>query len=140
MLLLELWTFVALTTPGVTAMVDSPPSAGSDCGGQVCLYDAGSGSSSWKPDQRLSAKQRKKEAKKNRKRKDVGLSVDLVGGRGSVFIDGRYLATQGPYAQRDLKPGKHELEVRNGGELVAAGVLVISTKAKGLRVVVHADR
>lgn len=127
-------TFAAL------AAADGPPPAGADCGEQVCLYASGSDGSSWKPDDRLSAKQRRREAKRNRKRRDIGLSVDLVGGRGSVFIDGRYLATSGSFAERELKPGKHELEVRDGTELVTAGVLVISRKAKGLRVVVHADR
>lgn len=117
------------------------PDTTADCGEQVCLYaEDGDSAGSWKPDSRMSAKQRKAEAKKQRKNKDVALRVELEDGRGSVFVDGRYLATQGPHGERGVKPGKHEVEVRDGDEVIAVGVLSVGRKIKSLTLVVHADR
>jgi hypothetical protein len=123
------------------------PELGEDCGEQVCIHASDDDQSlapdeagSWKPDARLSKKQRSSEAKKNRKRKDVAVRVLVEGGRGSAFVDGRYLASEGPHAERALKPGKHEIEVRDGDQVVAVGVLTISRKADAVTLVVHADR
>jgi hypothetical protein len=122
------------------------PTTTTDCGESICVYANDSRSSAlssgntWKPDARLTRRARAAEAKKQRKRKDVDLRVELHDRRGSVFVDGRYLALQGPYAVRALKPGKHELEVRDGDEVIAVGVLTISTKAAAVTVVVHGDR
>ncbi len=134
-MLLELLTFTT-----ITAALPEAPAAGPDCGVQVCIYSSDQTGSAWKTGQRLSRKKRKADAKKNRKRKDVGLSVSLAEGRGTVFVDGRYLATTGPHAQRALKPGKHEVEVRDGDETLAIGVLTISRKAGALRLVVNPSR
>lgn len=124
------------------------PATNDDCGAQVCVYantrgqepipaaDAGS----WKPDSKLSKKARRKDAKKHRKHKDVALSVRVEGGRASVFVDGRYLAGDGPHAQRSVKPGKHEIEVRDGDRVVAVGVLSIPRKAGAVALVVHDGR
>jgi hypothetical protein len=116
----------------------SAPATDIDCGAAVCVY--GSAQDSWKPDARLSRKQRQKDAKANRKRADVTLDVDVVGGRGSVFIDGRYLAVSGPHDRRAVKPGKHEIEVRDGERIVAVGVLTIARNIDAVTLVVHADR
>ena len=133
----------------IAALDNAPaPVIGTDCGVQVCLYAndrsykrvIGQGVGSWKPGSRLSRKKRKQEAKKNRRRKDVSLNVMVEGGRGSVFVDGRYLASEGPHAQRVLKPGQHELEVRDGEQVVTFGVLVVPRKVSSIAVVVHADR
>jgi hypothetical protein len=122
-----------------TAMwLASAPATDIDCGAAVCVY--GSAEDSWKPDARLSRKQRQKDAKANRKRQDVTLDVDVVGGRGSVFIDGRYLAASGPHDRRVVKPGKHEIEVRDGERIVAVGVLTIARNIDAVTLVVHADR
>ena len=136
-MILELLTFTALT-----ASVPDAPAAGTDCGVQVCIYSSsGDTSSTWKTGQRLSRKKRRADAKKNKKRKDVGLSVTIAEeGRGSVFVDGRYLATTGPHAQRALKPGKHEVEVRDGNQTLAIGVLVLGRKAGSVRLVVNPSR
>lgn len=122
------------------------PDISGDCGEQVCLFatagdDAleGEAAGTWKPDAHLSNKQRKAEAKRNRKRKPVTLRVQVEGGRGSVFVDGRYLATEGPHAERELVPGKHEIEVRDGDTVVCVGVLTIPRKATELTVVVDRE-
>jgi hypothetical protein len=114
------------------------PEIGDDCGEQVCIYGTDDGV--WKPDARLSKKQRSSEKKKNRKHADVTFNVVVEGGRGSVFVDGRYLASAGPHAERPLDPGKHEIEVRDGETVIAVGVLTIPRKVEALTLVVHADR
>ena len=122
-----------------------PTPSGVDCGTQVCVY-AGDAEGrvleggAYKPGARLSRKARAKEAKANRKRPPVELSVALVGGRGSVFVDGRYLALTGPHAKRMLAPGKHELEVRDGSISIAVGVLTIPRDVAALAVVVYGER
>jgi hypothetical protein len=131
--MLELLTITALS---VLASFAPAPDSSDDCGEQVCVYGGGS----WKPGEHMSRKKRQKDAKANRKRKDVALNVELEDGRGSVFVDGRYLATTGAHTQRGVKPGKHEIEVRDGGQVITVGVVVISKKAKSVALVVHADR
>jgi hypothetical protein len=118
----------------------SAPATDVDCGAAVCVYGDSASEADWKPDARLSRKQRQKDAKANRKRSDVTLDVDVVDGRGSVFIDGRYLAGDGPHASRAVKPGKHEIEVRDGERVIAVGVLTVTRDIEAITLVVHADR
>ncbi|MFV8749630.1 hypothetical protein ACNOYE_03650 [Nannocystaceae bacterium ST9] len=91
------------------------------CEQQVCP-SAGE----WQEGKTLDGKARKKEAKANRKRGDVELTVKVADERGSVFVDGRYLAHG---SSRAVKPGKHEIEVREGDEVIALGVLVVPRDA-----------
>jgi hypothetical protein len=128
-------TMFELLTMFVLALA---PEIGDDCGEQVCIYGTDNGE--WKPDARLSKKQRASEKKKNRKHADVSLRVLVEGGRGSVFVDGRYLSSEGPHSERALDPGKHEIEVRDGETVIAVGVLTIPRKIEALTLVVHADR
>jgi hypothetical protein len=115
------------------------PTIGADCGEQVCVYASGE-NGSFKADVRLNKKQRSAEAKKNAKAKRVSVSVQVESGRGSAFIDGRYLAGEGPHAERALLPGRHEVEVRDGDRVIAVGILTIPRKASAVTLVVHADR
>jgi hypothetical protein len=133
-------TMLELLMITTLSLLAPAPETSDDCGEQVCVYATGSGAGTWKPGEHLNRKRRQKEAKTNRKRKDVALNVELDGGRGSVFVDGRYLATQGPHAQRNVKPGRHEIEVRDAGQVITVGVLVISPKAASVALVVHSDR
>ena len=123
------------------------PDTAEDCGEQVCIYAnagddalAADAAGTWKPDAHLSRKQRKSEARRNRKRKDVNTRVVVQGGRGSVFVDGRYLASEGPHAERPLLPGKHEVEVRDGDTVLVVGVLTIPRKATELTLVLNWDQ
>ena len=60
--------------------------------------------SKWEPDSSLSAKQLKA------KRKGTGnLSLKIDDGRGSVFVDGRYVGTA-PLSDLTLGAGKHDLQ------------------------------
>lgn len=116
------------------------PDTSADCGMTVCVYTSGESTGTWSEDDTLSRKQRQKQAKNNKKRRDVALSVEIIGGRGSVFVDGRYLPTSGPHAQLEIKPGKHEVEVRDGEMQVVVGVVKIPRKAESIALVVHRDR
>lgn len=132
---------LALSTAMLVSTFWAAPGTDIDCGAKVCVYGSDPTSQDdWKPDARLSRKQRQKDAKANRKRSDVTLDVDVVGGRGSVFIDGRYLAVSGAFDRRALKPGKHEIEVRDGERTIAVGVLTIARSVESVTLVVHADR
>jgi hypothetical protein len=125
----------------LATFIASAPATDIDCGAAVCVYGSGSASSAdWKPEARLSRKQRQKDAKANRKRSDVTLDVDVVDGRGSVFIDGRYLAASGPHDRRAVKPGKHENEARVGERLIAVGVLTVARNAEAITLGVLAER
>lgn len=106
------------------ALAGARASHAGSCGASVCP-SAGE----WQEGKTLDAKARKKEAKANKKKADVSLRVDVAQGRGSVFVDGRYLA---PDATRAIKPGKHELELREGDEVLALGVLVVPKGAESI--------
>ncbi|KIG14064.1 hypothetical protein DB30_07251 [Enhygromyxa salina] len=131
---------LTIAAAAFSALLAPAPDTDEDCGNEVCVYGTGGGAGTWKPGERMSRGKRNKEAKANRKRKDVALNVVLEGGRGSVFVDGRYLATSGDHAQRGVKPGRHEIEVRDAGQVITFGVLVVSRKATAVALVVHADR
>jgi hypothetical protein len=78
----------------------------------------------WKAGESLSDKQRAKEARKNKKRDPVIFYLSVDGGRGSVFIDGVWIGAA-PVQAFELKPGNHDLQVRDGSLVLAAGVLVV---------------
>lgn len=108
----------------VAALWGTPDLAYAQCDAPsgVCVR-AGSGVG-WKAGENLNDKQRAKEARKNRKRDPVAVSVLLDGGRGSVFVDGVW-AGVAPVEGLELLPGKHDVQVRDGTLVLAAGVLTI---------------
>lgn len=74
----------------------------------------------WEPDLSLSAKQ----MKAKRKGPACSVSFEIDGGRGSVFVDGRYAGTA-PLQGLSLLPGKHDVQVRDGQKILAEGVLTV---------------
>ena len=76
--------------------------------------------SKWEPDSSLSAKQ----LKAKRKGPPGRLTVKVDNGRGSVFIDGRYVGTA-TLTDLSLGAGKHDLQVRDGAKILAEGVLTV---------------
>lgn len=94
-----------------------------ECGPTACVTGA-----SWSTEEQLDDTARKREAKKNRKRKDAQLTVQINGGRGSVFVDGVFIAIA-PALYVPIKPGKHDIEVRDGERVRARGVLTIPNNA-----------
>lgn len=101
----------------------SPSEARAECDASgVCVEGA-----TWSPDSSLNDKARKKEAKKNRKKKDASLSVLIEGGRGSVFIDGVWVS-EAPVDAMTIKPGRHDIQIRDGMDVLARGIIKIPKK------------
>lgn len=105
----------------LACMLASPSveAAQEECGPTACVSGAG-----WSTDEQLDDAARKREGKRNRKRKDAQLTVQIDGGRGSVFVDGVFIAIA-PALYVPIKPGKHDIEVRDGEQVRARGVLTI---------------
>lgn len=110
------------------ALAPNSARAAEECGPNACISGAG-----WVPGEQLDDSARKREAKRNRKRKDAQLSVQLANGRGSVFVDGVWIAPI-PALYVPIKPGKHDLEVRDGERVLARGVLTVPKKAREVSV------
>jgi hypothetical protein len=89
------------------------------CDAQVCVAGA-----SWTSDAQLDDKARAREAKRNRKGKDSTLTVELAQGRASVFVDGVWIAPA-PINDVPIKPGKHDVEIRDGERVLARGLLEV---------------
>jgi hypothetical protein len=105
-------------------MLASPPAeAAEECGPTACVSGAG-----WSTDEQLDDAVRSREAKKNRKRKSAQLTVQINGGRGSVFVDGVFVAIA-PALYVPIQPGKHDIEIRDGERVRARGVLTIPNNA-----------
>lgn len=102
---------ILLTTP-------SPAQAACTDESGLCLDDAKG--AKWEPDASLSAKA----IKAKRKGAPGKLSVKIEDGRGSVFVDGRFVSTA-PVSDLTLGPGKHDLQVRDGDRILAEGVVTI---------------
>ena len=65
----------------------------------------------------------------------IARNWEIANGRGSAFIDGRYLANG---ETTEIAPGKHDIQVRDGDQLLAQGVLTIPRKSTGVTLtVVH---
>jgi hypothetical protein len=98
--------------------------------GDVCILD---GKASFERGASFDDKARAKEAKKRAKSNvRVRVSVTIDGGRGSVFVDGRWI-NLAPIGDLELTPGRHDLEVRDRDVILARGVLDLSANAKTKR-------
>lgn len=95
----------------------SPAAAACDDPNNICVEPA---AAKWEPDKSLSSKQ----LKAKRKGASGTLSVKIEEGRGSVFIDGRF-AGVAPVNGIELGPGKHDVQVRDGGKILVEGTLNI---------------
>lgn len=95
--------------------------------GDLCVIE---GKGSFDRGASFDDKARAKEAKKVAKSKvRVRLSITIDGGRGSVFVDGRWIDLA-PVTDLELTPGRHDIEVRDRDVVLARGVLDLSANAK----------
>ncbi len=107
------------------------PAHATECDSRgVCVAGA-----AWSEDSSLTDKKRKSERKKNKKKKDAKLSLEITNGRGSVFIDGVWIGSA-PLSYMAIKPGKHDVEVRDGENILAMGVVTIGKKGGDVRITV----
>lgn len=126
-----LGSFVCLFVCLAILLFGQPVAAAEVCDEQgVCIEGA-----NWRSGEQLDDKARAKERKKNGKRKDAALTVELRQGRGSVFIDGVWIA-QAPITFVPIKPGKHDLEVRDGETLLARGIIEIPKNAGEVKITI----
>ena len=123
-----------IVTCGLLVLPARPSEAAEVCDEQgVCVDGA-----EWASGEQLDDAEREKQARRNRKRKDATLSVELSSGRGSVFLDGVWIAPA-PIDFVPLKPGRHDLEIRDGETVLARGVLTIPRKGGDVTVRVGAQ-
>lgn len=70
----------------------------------------------------------KKSTKKDRKRRGRGangtLNVNVANGRGSVFVNGRYVGTA-PLEYFSIPSGRNDVQVRDGMIVLAEGLLSV---------------
>jgi hypothetical protein len=62
-------------------------------------------------------------------------TVELDGGRASVFLDGRWVG-EAPLRSAPIPAGSHDLEVRDGARVLARGELVVP-KGATIDLVIH---
>jgi hypothetical protein len=108
---------LVLATAALFAAPTQAQAACSDPSG-LCMEAVKGGK--WEPDGSLSAKQ----LKAKRKGPPGSLTLKIDDGRGSVFVDGRYVGTA-PLSELSLGAGKHDLQVRDGAKILAEGVITV---------------
>lgn len=79
-----------------------------------------SGGASWEADKTSTSKDRKKRSSKSA----GSLSLSIDGGRGSVFLNGRYVGTA-PVSGVEIPSGKNDLQIRDGADVLATGLLEV---------------
>ncbi len=121
--LASLSTLTLVLGVGVTLGLATPAPA-SAAAALACEDDSGlcvdSGGATWAADQKSTAKDRK------RRKKGTGstISVSIDDGRGSVFVNGRYVGTA-PIDDVDVPSGANDIQVRDGSEVLANGLLKV---------------
>ncbi|MCR9159353.1 MAG: hypothetical protein ACE37F_08450 [Nannocystaceae bacterium] len=96
--------------------------------GNLCVESGGN----WSSGSRTSSKDRRKQSKKT-----AGtLTVRIEGGRGSIFINGRYAGTA-PLEGIEIPSGKNDLQIRDGADVLATGVLTVPKDSDVIAVVRH---
>jgi hypothetical protein len=94
--------------------------------GNLCIESGGT----WASGSRTSSKDRRKQSDKS----PGSLTVRVEGGRGSIFINGRYAGTA-PLEGVEIPSGKNDLQVRDGSEVLSSGVLTVAKGADVIAVV-----
>jgi hypothetical protein len=110
---------------GLVALVlfGLPGTAHAECDASGVCVDNGK----WETGQSLDDRKRRAEANKNKRKKDADLSVSITGGRASVFIDGVWVS-EGPLSGFAIKPGRHDIQIRDGQTVIAMGMLTVPRK------------
>lgn len=106
----------------------SAPGAASAAATLACDDDSGvcvdSGGASFTDGKQSSSKDRKKRSKKS----GGTLSLSIDGGRGSVFVNGRFVGTA-PVDGVEVPSGNNDLHVRDGATVLANGLLKVPKEA-----------
>ncbi len=108
----------------------TPAQAAFECTdeGNLCVESGGT----WATGSSTTSKDRRKQSKKS-----AGtLTIRVEGGRGSVFINGRYAGTA-PLEGIEIPTGKNDLQIRDGSEVLATGVMNVPKSSNVIAVVRH---
>ncbi|MEM9453525.1 MAG: hypothetical protein AAGF11_05050 [Myxococcota bacterium] len=113
---------------GVGLSVDLATPGAASAAAVACDDESGlcvdSGGASFVDGKQSTGKDRKKRSKKT-----AGtLSVTVDGGRGSVFVNGRFVG-EAPVDGVDIPSGKNDIHVRDGATVLANGLLTIPKDA-----------
>jgi hypothetical protein len=130
-------SFVLATTLGCAfglgVLVAGPARAAFGCDDESGLCLEPVDGAAWTPDERCSDAERKK-----RNTKTPGtLSLVVDGGRGSIFINGRFAGTA-PLEDIEIPSGPNDVQVRDGATVLATGVLTVPKEA-GVSLTVRHD-
>lgn len=127
----KLTTSLLVATLGLGMGVAAPTAqAAFECTeeGNLCVESGGT----WASGSRTSSKDRRKQSKKSA----GSLTVRIEGGRGSIFLNGRYAGTA-PLEGIEVPSGKNDLQIRDGSEVLATGVLTVPKGSDVVAVVRH---
>ncbi|MBX7077642.1 MAG: hypothetical protein K1X88_00560 [Nannocystaceae bacterium] len=78
------------------------------------------GGAKWEAGKSASAKDKKKRSEKA----PGSVSLTIEGGRGSLFVNGRYAGTA-PLSNIDVPSGRNDVQVRDGSTVLSQGVLTV---------------
>lgn len=120
---------LTLAVAAVSAVAASPATSHAEEPCNPDLLCALSGTVSFSPEKTLSSRTLRYDRKKYRRKKKVPVSFIVDQGRASVFIDGVYEGTT-PTDPIPLRPGRHEVQLRDRDTVVTQGVIRVSTKSK----------
>lgn len=109
---------------GLVAPVLPAHAAMADCTDDSNLCLAPVKGAKWEPGRSTTPKERSKQTKKN----GGSLALTIEDGRGSVFVNGRYVGTA-PLSGVEIPRGRNDIQVRDGAEVLASGVLQVPANA-----------
>jgi hypothetical protein len=110
---------------GLTSAHSTPSNAANTCNPD--LLCAISGTVTFKSEATISRGSLRKDNKRFRRRKKIPATFIVADGRASVFIDGVYEGTT-PTEPIPLRPGRHDIQLRDKNLIVSQGVIRISTR------------
>lgn len=106
-----------------TALVITPSEASAAafaCADPSNLCLSPGGGAKWEAGATTNAKDKKKRSEKA----PGSLSLSIEGGRGSLFVNGRYAGTA-PLNGISVPSGRNDVQVRDGGTVLSSGVITV---------------
>lgn len=112
---------IAIGAPLASALVPAAVSAsGFACADPSNLCLAPSSGAKWEANTQASAKDKKKRSEKA----PGSISLTIEGGRGSLFVNGRFAGTA-PLSGISVASGRNDVQVRDGATVISSGVLTV---------------
>jgi len=105
---------------GLGVVASEPAAAASRMACEDPSHLCVSGGGKFEPDVQTGPKDKKKRVEKA----GSTLSLEVEGGRGSLFVNGRYAGTA-PMSSISVPAGRNDVQVRDGSTVLAGGVLTV---------------